>query len=106
LSRPSRKGASAERLDVWLYRSRLIKSRALAVQLIEKGKVRLTRHNETRRITKPGFSVAFDDQLSFMRGTTFIQVEIVGFPTRRGPAAEAREFYRIIDMQARDRDDG
>lgn len=98
--------AASDRLDVWLYRSRLLKSRALAVELIEKGKIRLTRHNETRRIRKAGYKVAAGDELSFMRGTTLIQVEILGHPNRRGPASEAQSYYRILDMQTRDRDDG
>jgi len=106
LAKSAGKGASAERLDVWLYRSRLLKTRVLAGKLIEKGKIRLTRHHETRRISKPAFNVIIGDQLSFMRGKTLIQVEVLGFPSRRGPAPEAREFYRMLDIQTRDRDDG
>ena len=97
--------ATSERLDVWLFRTRLIKSRSQAVHLIEKGKVRLTDHTTTRRITKPGYRLSIGDELTFMRGTTLFQLEVLSFPERRGPAAEARDSYRIIDMQTRTRDD-
>jgi len=93
-------------LDVWLYRTRLIKSRKLAVQMIEKGKVRITQHGETRRITKSGFRLSLKTQISFMRGPTLFQVELTEFPGRRGPAAEARLAYRIIDIQTFDSDPG
>ncbi len=94
--------AASDRLDVWLFRSRLLKSRSLAVTFIEKGKIRHTRDGYTRRIRKPGFRLHMDDQITFMRGTTLLHVEVLGYPERRGPAIEAQKNYRMVNIQTRD----
>ncbi len=99
------KDTGSQRLDIWLYRTRLLKTRALAVKLIQSGKVRLTRSQYTQRITKPGYNVTIPDQISFMRGTTLIQVEVVSYPMRRGPVSEARKCYNLLATQTCDRAD-
>lgn len=87
------------RLDVWLYRTRLLKTRALATKLVTNGKVRITRHANTLRTRKAGFKLAPDDELSFMRGSTLFQIRVIGLPECRGPAAEAQTFYeRLTDL--------
>jgi len=90
------------RLDVWLFRARLMKTRKGSAELISKGKVRLTRNQETRRVTKPGLKVHIGDMIAFMRGPTLFQVEITAQPLRRGPAKEARECYKILGIQSCD----
>ena len=94
------------RLDNWLFRARFFKKRSDAARIIEKGKVRVTRDSTTKRVTKCGYRLLIGDQVTFMRGTTLFQVEIMGFPYRRGPASEARENYRIVETQICDTDDG
>ncbi len=83
-----------------------MKTRALATKLASNGKVRITRHNHTLRTHKAGFKLAPDDELSFMRGATLFQIRVLGLPERRGPAAEARTFYELINTQRCDSDDG
>lgn len=85
----------ALRLDVWLYRTRLCKTRSLAGRMIEGGKVRLTRSGQTDRIRKTHRLVRAGDGLSFRRGQTVLSVTIMGIPTRRGPAAEAQSYYEL-----------
>lgn len=81
------------RLDVWLWRARFFKTRALASRHISARGVRVTRFGETRRVTKPGATVALGDQVTFARGRVIESLEILGLGTRRGPAAEAAALY-------------
>lgn len=81
------------RLDVFLYRTRLLKTRGLAGKIISKGKVRVTRHDSTLRTKKSHTAVRVGDGISFMRGQTLLDLTITALPHRRGPAAEARACY-------------
>lgn len=82
------------RLDIWLWRARFIKTRAEAGRFIGKGKVRLMRAADSRRITKSHFKVRAGDRVTFMRAESLVDVEVVALGTRRGPYSEARELYR------------
>ncbi|MEO1101131.1 MAG: S4 domain-containing protein [Pseudomonadota bacterium] len=84
------------RLDVWLWRARFFKTRALASRQISARGVRLTRYGETRRVTKPGATVTAGDQVTFVRAKAIEAVEILALGTRRGPAAEAEALYRRL----------
>lgn len=88
----------AQRLDIWLYRTRLLKTRSLATKMILKGKVRVTRHGRTERITKPHLTFRPGDRAVFMRGTSLIHVEMLSIAPRRGPASEAQTLYRILPL--------
>jgi len=81
------------RLDIWLWRARFIKTRAEAGRFIGKGKVRLERAGESRRITKSHFKVRAGDRVTFMRAETLIDVQVVELGTRRGPYSEAKDLY-------------
>ncbi|MGB0907191.1 MAG: RNA-binding S4 domain-containing protein [Maricaulaceae bacterium] len=80
---------------MWLFRTRLLKTRSNAVHLITKGKVRLTRNGQTSRVKKAHTLVRAGDGLSFMRGTTLLTLTVEGMPVRRGPSAEARVHYDL-----------
>jgi ribosome-associated heat shock protein Hsp15 len=86
-----------QRLDVWLFRTRLFKTRSLAAKTISKGKLRLTRTGQTQRISKPHYNVRAGDGLSFMRGQTMLSVSVSSMPERRGPASEARAHYELME---------
>ena len=93
-------GLDSQRLDIFLYRTRLIKTRALAGRLISSGKVRMTRApitdaSVTERIKKPHTRVRPGDSISFMRGQTMLDLQICAIPERRGPASEARDCYNL-----------
>lgn len=85
------------RLDIWLYRTRLTKTRREAQTLISKRKVRLTRAGVTNRVSKPHFIVRPGDQLSFMRARQLYNVEMLSVGVRRGPAREAQTLYRTLE---------
>lgn len=82
------------RLDVWLYRTRIFKTRSLATKMILGGKIRLTRNGHTERIRKPGIQIRPGQEVTFMRGQVLMQIEMLSAGTRRGPAAEAQSLYR------------
>lgn len=88
------------RLDVWLFRTRLVKSRSLATKLILGGKIRLSRNGETSRKLKPHIMVRPGDGVTFMRGSELINVQMMTAGTRRGPAAEARQLYAALPFEA------
>ena len=87
-----------QRLDVWLFRTRLFKTRSLATKTILKGKIRVTRNGRTERITKPHIKFRPGDRALFMRGAELIHVEMISPAERRGPASEARDLYRHIPL--------
>ena len=92
-----------QRLDIWLYRTRLFKTRSLAVKTIKKGKVRLTRAEQTTRVSKPHYQLRAGDGLSFMRGETMFNITVTAMPQRRGPAPEARVHYELKETAASSR---
>jgi len=86
---------TAQRCDVWLFRARLFKSRALATQFIESGKLRIDRTGRVERLKKPSGLVRPGDRLIYMRGQRLISLEVLSVGERRGPANEAQALYRL-----------
>jgi ribosome-associated heat shock protein Hsp15 len=81
-----------QRLDKWLWFARIVKSRTLAVQLVQDGKVRVNR----TRAAKPAQSVRPDDVLTIVvRGNVQV-LRVVAPGARRGPPAEARLLYELL----------
>ena len=84
--------AEVQRLDKWLWFSRILKSRTLAAQLVTDGKVRINR----ARVTKPSHTLRRGDVLTIaMRGNVKI-VKVLALGHRRGPPPEARLLYEIL----------
>jgi ribosomal 50S subunit-recycling heat shock protein len=81
------------RVDVWLWRARFFKTRALAARFVEDGRVRLVHHGQESRLDKPSRSVHLGDTVTFAIGGRVIAVTVQAFGERRGPAAEARGLY-------------
>ena len=85
--------ADTQRLDVWLHRARLFKTRRLAGEQIAKGRVRVTRAGMTTRVTKPHFKLGTGDELSLTRAGELLLLRVEALPDRRGPYSEARNCY-------------
>lgn len=77
------------RLDKWLWQARFLKSRSLAAEFIEDGHCRVNGNP----VSKPGFSIAVGDVLTFPQGKEIRLIRILALGLRRGPAPEARELY-------------
>lgn len=86
-----------QRVDVWLFRARLAKTRAEAAQLVSGGGVRLSRARSTHRLRKPSFMIAEGDVLNLPLAVGPRMVRVVALGHRRGPQAEARSLYASLD---------
>ena len=80
------------RLDKWLWQARFFKTRALATQLVGKGRLRI---NQTI-VTKAHHRVRPGDVLTFPQGRVVRVVRVVELGVRRGPASEAQALYEDI----------
>jgi ribosome-associated heat shock protein Hsp15 len=81
--------AETLRLDKFLWFSRIVKTRALAQQLAEDGRVRI----DGRLVDRAHAPVRVGDVLSFaLRGRVRV-LRVDGLPARRGPPAEARTHF-------------
>lgn len=81
------------RLDRYLFFIRLVKSRTSAQGLIEEGHVRL----DGRRVGKSAEDVHIGSIIALpLRGKVRV-IRVIGLPSRRGPAPEARQHYVEID---------
>jgi ribosome-associated heat shock protein Hsp15 len=77
------------RIDKWLWAARFFKTRSLAVEAVESGKVTM---NEAR--LKPAKAIGVGDHLDIRLGQYHFEVEVLALSNRRGPAPEAQKLYR------------
>ena len=77
------------RLDVWLWAARFFKTRALAKQAIDGGKVEVDEAHG-----KPGRSVQPGQRLRISRGEERFEVEVLALSGKRGPAEHAQTLYQ------------
>ncbi len=87
-----------QRVDVWLFRARLAKTRAEAARLISEGGVRLVHNGQARRVAKPSVEVAPGDVLVMPGHVGLLTIEVRALADRRGPAAEARGLYGQVQV--------
>ena len=79
----------AIRLDKWLWHARFARTRVLAGELCQRGRIRIG----GEIVSKPHRLVRVGDVLTFPAGAHIRTVRVVALGTRRGPAAEARQLY-------------
>lgn len=82
------KPAQEVRLDKWLWAARFYKTRALAREMIEGGKV----HYNGQR-SKPGKAVELNATLTLRQGNDERKVVIKAITDQRRPASEAVALY-------------
>ena len=80
------------RIDKWLWAARFFKTRSLAAEAIESGKVTI---NETR--VKPAKSLCVGDRLDIRLGQYTFEVVVQALSSKRGPAPQAQKLYRESD---------
>jgi ribosome-associated heat shock protein Hsp15 len=96
---PSPDGSSGMRLDKWLWAARFFKTRKLATEAINGGKVHL---NGQR--TKPGKEVKPGSKLRIHKGALEWNIEVLVLPAQRRPASEAVTFYSEDDASRENRE--
>ena len=70
------------RLDLWLWAARFFKTRAIAKQAIETGKIEIDGPR-----AKPARGVRIGDALKVARGEEIFEIEVLALSAVRGPAS-------------------
>src|SRR5262245_54419945 len=81
-----------QRLDKWLYFARLAKSRTLAAEWIEAGKVRVNRAG----VGKPSQLLRAGEVVTLAVHGRVLVLKVLAAGQRRGPAPEARGLYEVL----------
>ncbi|MBP0466109.1 RNA-binding S4 domain-containing protein [Roseomonas sp. PWR1] len=93
-------GQEAQRLDAWLWCARLRKTRADCARMVEGGAVRINR----QPTDKPHARVRPGDVLTIALGSgeagRIAVWRVLSLAARRGPPAEARALYEVVDGSA------
>ncbi|MEN1958625.1 RNA-binding S4 domain-containing protein [Luteimonas changyuni] len=84
--------AAGVRIDIWLWAARFFRTRTLARQAVDNGKVEVGGQRP-----KPSRTVRVGDALRVVRGEDAFEVEVLGLSDDRGPAPVARLLYRESD---------
>lgn len=86
------------RIDKWLWAARFFKTRQLAVEAIEKGRVTIE-----KLAVKPAKELRGGEVLAIRISDVVWHVEILALSDKRGPASVARTLYRETPEGARAR---
>ena len=79
---------AAVRLDVWLWAARFFRTRSLAKQAVETGKVDVAGQRP-----KSSRAVRVGEALQISRGDEVFDIEVRGLSEMRGPAPVAQQLY-------------
>jgi ribosome-associated heat shock protein Hsp15 len=77
------------RIDKWLWAARFFKTRSLAAEAIDRGRVRIDGEP-----VKPARNVKVDDKLAIDNGSDRWEVVVLALSDVRGPAPVARALYQ------------
>ena len=80
------------RIDLFLHRIRLAKSRNLAQAIVEQGTTRI----DGKRVEKPSEEVRAGSVIALPLHDRVRILRVLSLPARRGPASEARHHYQEI----------
>ena len=81
------------RLDKWLFHARFYRTRPLAQAAATAGRVRLN----GVKVDRPGHALKPGDVLTLGKGGQVIAVKVLALAEKRGPAAEARSLYQVLE---------
>ncbi|MGL5446279.1 MAG: S4 domain-containing protein [Rhabdaerophilum sp.] len=96
--KPVRSAAEAavarQRLDLWLWHARFLRSRKDCAALVQAGYVRL----DAMRVVQPGHAIKIGDVLTLALPTRTLLVTVTAFSERRRDAGAARKLYKPVEM--------
>ena len=91
------------RFDNWLWAARFFKTRTLAADAVERGRVKIGGDN-----VKAARAVKLNDKIFIDNGSNRWEVVVLGLSDKRGPAPVAQALYRetadSIDKRANDQE--
>ena len=87
------------RVDKWLWAARFFKTRSLATDAIDHGRVKL---NGLK--IKPAKTIQYDDLLDIDNGSSQWQVKVIGLSGQRGSATLARQLYTETEESIKTRE--
>ena len=85
---PEQQNAAWQRLDTWLWVARFYKTRNLAKEAVEGGKIKLNDH-----AAKAASRVKVHDMLHINRAGEIWCIHVLGLNDQRRPASEAEALY-------------
>jgi ribosome-associated heat shock protein Hsp15 len=77
------------RIDKWLWAARFFKTRSLAADAVDRGRIKINAEN-----VKPARSVKVNDKILIDNGSSRWEVIVLGLSDKRGPAPVAQALYR------------
>lgn len=89
----------AMRIDKWLWAARFFKTRTLAREAVELGRVRMSGER-----MKPSREVRPGDVLQVVREQERLEVQVTGLSEVRGPATVARTLYEETEQSREKRE--
>jgi ribosome-associated heat shock protein Hsp15 len=81
------------RIDKLLFFLRFAKSRTLAQNWAETGRIRVN----GRRVEKGSLAIAIGDVITLPIGEAVVTFKLMSMPLRRGPANEVKLCYQFMD---------
>ncbi len=84
----------SQRVDKWLWHARIVKTRTLAAEIVEAGKIRRNRE----RLTKASDIVRIGDVLTITLPSRVIVLRVMANADRRGSADDAAHLYEAIQQ--------
>jgi ribosome-associated heat shock protein Hsp15 len=91
--------AAGVRLDVWLWAARFFKTRALAKQAVDGGKVHVA-----GVAGKPSKLVHVGERVQITRGEDRYEIDVIALRAQRGSAAVAQSCYRETEASRKARE--
>ena len=87
------------RIDKWLWAARFFKTRTLAREAVELGRVRVSGER-----TKPSREIRIGDVLQILRAQERFEVQVAGLSEVRGPAPVAQTLYEETEQSKEKRE--
>ncbi|PSJ17784.1 RNA-binding S4 domain-containing protein [Nitrosomonas supralitoralis] len=87
------------RIDKWLFAARFFKTRSLAAEAIDRGRVSI---NDQR--IKPAKTVAVGDKVEIRINNYIYTIDVLGLSNKRGSASQAQQLYRETDESREQRE--
>jgi ribosome-associated heat shock protein Hsp15 len=86
---------TSQRIDKYLWAVRIFKTRSIAIDACNGGKIKLNGTN-----TKPSKELKTGDTIEFKRGVVQHTIEVVAFPKTRIPAKDVALFYKDLTPES------